>query len=93
MVAELKKREGVSVRETDDGKVEIAVTGRVDGSIEKAIVEALPETERTGFSAAVTKYRVEVKDQLSPAEQGDVARQSGREARDNLDENLVSRRW
>jgi type III restriction enzyme len=60
VVAELKKREGVSVRETDDGKVEIAVTGRVDGGLERAIVEALPETERTGFSAAVTKYRVEV---------------------------------
>jgi len=71
VVAELKKREGVSVRETDDGKVEIAVTGRVDGGLEKAIVEALPETERTGFSAAVTKYRVEVKDQLSPAEQAE----------------------
>jgi type III restriction enzyme len=71
VVAELKKREGVSVRETDDGKVEIAVTGRVDGGLEKAIVEALPETERTGFSAAVTKYRVEVKDQLSPAEKGE----------------------
>jgi type III restriction enzyme len=71
VVAELKKREGVSVRETDDGKVEIAVTGRVDGGLESAIVEVLPETERTGFSAAVTKYRVEVKDQLSPAEQGE----------------------
>jgi type III restriction enzyme len=71
VVAELKKREGVSVRETDDGKVEITVTGRVDGGLERAIVEALPETERTGFSAAVTKYRVEVKDQLSPAEQGE----------------------
>jgi type III restriction enzyme len=35
VVAELKKREGVSVRETDDGKVEIAVTGRVDGGLER----------------------------------------------------------
>jgi transposase len=26
-------------------------------------------------------------------EQANIARQSGREARDNLDENLVSRRW
>lgn len=71
VVAELKKREGVTVRETADGKLEIAVTGRVDGGLEKAIIEAIPETERTGFSAAVTKYRVEVKDQLSPAEQGE----------------------
>lgn len=74
MVAELKKREGVTVRETEDGKVEIAVTGRVDGGLEQAIIQALPETERTEFSAAVTKYRVEVKDQLSPAEQGKVFR-------------------
>ena len=71
VVAELKKREGVTVREREDGKVEIAVTGRVDGGLEQAIIQALPETERTGFSAAVTKYRVEVKDQLSPAEQGE----------------------
>lgn len=74
MVAELKKREGVTVRETEDGKVEIAVTGRVDGGLEQAIIQALPETERTEFSAAVTKYRVEVKDQLSPAEQGEAFR-------------------
>ena len=71
VVAELRKREGVTLLETEDGKVEIAVTGRVDGGLEQAIFEALPETERTGFSAAVTKYRVEVKDQLSPAGQGD----------------------
>jgi len=74
VVAELKKREGVTVRETEDGKVEIAVTGRVDGGLEQAIIQALPETERTGFSAAVTKYRVEAKDQLSPAEQGEAFR-------------------
>ncbi len=71
LVSQLKKREGVSVRETDNGKVEIAVAGRVDSGLERAIVEALSETERTRFSAAVTKYRVEVKDLLSPAEQGE----------------------
>ena len=51
VVAELKKREGVTVRETGDGKVEIAVTGRVGGGLEKAISEVLPEAARTGFSA------------------------------------------
>ena len=71
VVAELKKREGVIVREQEGGKVEIAVTGRVDGGLEKVITDALPETERKGFSDAVAKYRVEVKDQLSPAEQGE----------------------
>lgn len=71
VVAELKKREGVSVREADGGKIEIAVTGRVDGALEKVIAEALPETERKGFAEAVSKYRIDVKDQLSPAEQGE----------------------
>ncbi len=71
VVVELKKREGVSVREAEDGKVEIAVTGRVDAGLERAIIEALPETKRTGFSEAVARYRVEVKDRLSPAEQGE----------------------
>ncbi|OHC47151.1 MAG: restriction endonuclease subunit R [Rhodobacteraceae bacterium GWF1_65_7] len=74
VVAELKKQEGLTVRATEDGKVEIAVTGRVDGGLEQAIIQALPETERTGFSVAVTKYRVEVMDQLSPAEQGETFR-------------------
>jgi type III restriction enzyme len=71
VVAELKKREGVTVSRDRGGKVEIAVTGRVDGGLEKVIAETLPETERRGFSEAVAKYRVEVKDQLSPAEQGE----------------------
>lgn len=62
---------GVTARETDNGTVEIAVTGRVDGSLEKAILATLPETERTGFAEAVAKYRAKVKDQLSPAEQGE----------------------
>ncbi len=69
-VSELKNREGVAVSETDDGKIEITVTGRVDSGLEKVITEAIPETERKSFAEAVTKYRVEVKDQLSPAEQG-----------------------
>ncbi len=71
VVAELRKREGVSVRDTGGGKIEIAVTGRVDGELEKVIADTLPETERKGFAEAVSKYRVVVKDQLSPAEQGE----------------------
>ena len=38
------------------------------------ITDALPEAERQGFAEAVAKYRVEVKDQLSPAEQGEASR-------------------
>lgn len=62
---------GVSVTETGDGKVEIAVTGRVAPDIETAITTAIPAPERQGFAEAVRKYRVEIKDQLSPAEQGE----------------------
>lgn len=62
----------VAVRETEDGKVEITVMGRVGGDVEKAITETLPESERKGFTQAVAKYRTEVKDQLSPAEQGEL---------------------
>lgn len=65
------KHEGVSVRETETGTVEIAVTGRVDARVEKAIAATLPATERERFTAAVQTYRTEVKDQLSPAEQGE----------------------
>ncbi|UYO43215.1 DEAD/DEAH box helicase family protein [Rhodopseudomonas palustris] len=63
--------EGMSVTETDDGKIEIAVTGRVAPEIETAIATAIPEPERQGFAEAVRKYRVDVKDQLSPAERGE----------------------
>ncbi|KZE27943.1 DEAD/DEAH box helicase family protein [Chelatococcus daeguensis] len=71
VVAELRKRGGVSLRDTGGGRIEIAVTGRVDGALEKIIADTLPETERQGFAEAVAKYRVDVKDQLSPAEQGE----------------------
>lgn len=71
VVEKLKQREGLTVRETAEGEVEIAVTGSVDGGLEKAISETLPETARKDFSDAVAKYRDEVKDQLSPAEHGE----------------------
>ncbi|MCF6234715.1 MAG: hypothetical protein L3J36_16700 [Rhodobacteraceae bacterium] len=69
-MSELKKCEGVTVSESDNGKIEISVTGRVDGGLEKLITEAISKTECKGFAETVTKYRIEVKDQLSPAEQG-----------------------
>lgn len=71
LIAQLKKRDGVTVREVEGGNVEIAVTGPVGDRLERAIAETLPEAERRGLSEAVAKYRAEVKDQLSPAEQGE----------------------
>lgn len=70
-IAGLKKREGIAIRDVGGGKAEIAVTGRVDAETEKVIAETLPEAERKGFAEAVKKYRIEVKDQLSPAERGE----------------------
>ena len=72
LVDVLKKRDGVSVVETEGDKVEISVAGFGDGGLEKAITDALPEKERNGFAEAVKKYRIEVRDRLSPAEQGQI---------------------
>lgn len=63
--------DGLSVRDMGDGKVEIAVTGRVDGDLERALLATVPEQERGGLAEAVAKYRIEIKDRLSPAEQGE----------------------
>ncbi|GAB9214412.1 hypothetical protein BDS110ZK18_42950 [Bradyrhizobium diazoefficiens] len=62
---------GVSVVEKD-GKVEISVTGRVRADLEAVIVTALPASERQHFADALRKYRLDIRDQLSPAEQGEV---------------------
>ena len=71
LISDLEKCGGVTVRETGCGKAEIAVIGRVDEGLEKAIAEALPELEREGFAEAVAEYRAETRDLLSPAEQGE----------------------
>ncbi len=63
--------EGVTARETEDGKVEIAVAGWVSGGLEKAIYKFLPEAERTGAMEAIEKYRTEIRDRVSPAERGE----------------------
>ena len=63
--------EGVTARETEDSRVEIAVTGWVSGGLEKAIYEFLPEAERKGVAEAIEKYRTEIRDRVSPAERGE----------------------
>lgn len=73
-LAPLNATEGVSIIATDDGAVEIAVTGRVAAEVEAAITSAIPAADRQGFSDAIRQYRVETKDQLSPAEQGEIFR-------------------
>lgn len=70
-LASVGKNEGVSVVAMDGGTVEIAVTGRVAPELEAAIAAAMPGPARQGFAEAVRRYRAEIKDQLTPAEQGE----------------------
>ena len=52
-------RDGLSVRETAAGGVEIVVTGPVDAGLERLICEAVPEGERRRISGALATYRAE----------------------------------
>ena len=71
------EQDGVTVRETGGGTVEITVAGWVDNALEEAICEALPETERQGVAEAVGEYRVRVKGRFSPAERGETLQVPG----------------
>ena len=73
LVLKLKEIEhdGVTVHETDDGAVEIAVAGRLETGLEEQLLEALPESEWRDFSRAVERHRLAVRERLSPAEQGE----------------------
>lgn len=64
--------EGVSVVAKESGTVEIAVTGRVAPDLEAAIAATITPPARQGFAEAVQKYRIEIQDQLTPAEQGEI---------------------
>ena len=63
--------EGLRVRETCGGEVEITVTGGIDASLEESIIAAVPESERQGFSNSIEVYRTLNKHLLSPAERGE----------------------
>jgi type III restriction enzyme len=61
---------GIEFQETEDGKVEIAFTGRFDSGLEEAIAGVIPSAEREVFAAAVAKYHDDLHEQMSPAELG-----------------------
>jgi type III restriction enzyme len=71
-VETLRKEAGgaVSVRATEDGKVEVAVTGYLAPALEAVIAGVVPAHARGGFAEAARKYRAEVDPTLSPAERG-----------------------
>ncbi|MDE8345637.1 MAG: DEAD/DEAH box helicase family protein [Acidocella sp.] len=70
-LAAVGQTEGVSVVAGDGDVVEVAVIGRIAPEIEAAIAAAIPAPARRGFAEAVQKYRLETKDKLTPAEQGE----------------------
>ena len=63
--------EGLSVRETDGGEVEITVIGGIDASLGESITAAIPESERWEISNAVEIYLKQERHLLSPAERGE----------------------
>jgi type III restriction enzyme len=71
-LASVAAQENVSVVTKDNGLVEIAVTGRVAPEVEAAIKYAIPEPARKAFAEAVQSYRIDIKDELSPAERGEI---------------------
>ena len=74
IVSALKEleRDGVTVQETDDGGVEVAVAGRFGAELEEAILRIVPRRVQAAFARAVAEYRVNLGDVLkSPAEQGE----------------------
>ncbi len=62
--------EGAAARATDDGAVEIAVDGWVDGARETAIRDALPPDARAGFAEAAARFRREEGRRFPPSARG-----------------------
>jgi type III restriction enzyme len=68
---EMLRNEGgdaISIRTTEDGKVEIAVTGYLAPEVEALVEKAVPAAVRGRFAEAARRYRAEVHPALSPAE-------------------------
>ena len=63
--------EEASVREDEDGLIEISVRGGIDASLEETIIATVPEAERKDLSSAIKDYRAQNWEFLSPAERGE----------------------
>ncbi len=71
LFSDLKQCEGVSVLETDGGYATIVVAGDIDEQVEGVILESLPQSEREGFTTAVSSHRTAFQKALSPAQRGE----------------------
>ena len=63
--------EGLTVRETAGGDVEITVTGGIDAKLEESIAATVPESERRDITYAIEGFRTRNRHLLSPAELGE----------------------
>ena len=63
--------EGVSIRETGNGQIEIIVPGGMDVGLEESIVSNVPKSERKDLSSAIKTFRAQNWEFLSPAERGE----------------------
>ncbi len=71
-ILELKTHKDLAIRDTGDGMTEIVVTGYLDENLAQKIAEGIPEYECGNFLKAVTEYRMETHDLLSPADRSEV---------------------
>ena len=71
LMSELEAHDSIAVHKTGDGRAEITVVGHVGDGLESVIVGVLQEPEREAFAKAVSGYRIETRDLLSPAERGE----------------------
>ena len=63
--------EGLAVRETGAGEIEIAVTGGIDASLAESFTAAVSETERGAIAEAIKSYHLWNRHLLTPAERGE----------------------
>ena len=59
--------DGLTVRATGDGKLEVTVDGGIDAKLEEIITGKVAEPERSDFSKAIENYRTLNRHLLSPA--------------------------
>ena len=71
LISDLQKLNSVTIRESEDGKSEIVISGLFDEQLERTIIASLPKSEHKAFEDAVEKYRTQTRKMLSPAERGE----------------------
>ncbi|HEX6912874.1 MAG TPA: hypothetical protein VF142_20870, partial [Longimicrobium sp.] len=71
LILQLEQHEGVTVQPAEDGRVRIAVAGRVDDALAQAIAGTVEQAERARLAEAIARHNVAVNDRLSPAQRGE----------------------